>query len=145
MIASRQPHGSCRSQCRVYLSSAAGGPGSLQWRPDVADPSGKSRDRHPTCITFRPRSVTCGRSTHSHRGAAMRFIQAVLFLIFLGAVGLFAVQNMDVISVTFWTWKLTAPVALVIVAVYFLGMLSGWTVVAFIRRSIRRVAESPRD
>ena len=75
----------------------------------------------------------------------MRFIQAVLFLIFLGAVGLFAVQNMDVISVTFWTWKLTAPVALVIVAVYFLGMLSGWTVVAFIRRSIRRVSESPRD
>ena len=74
----------------------------------------------------------------------MRFIQAVLFLIFLGAVGLFAVQNMEAISVGFWTWKLTAPVALVIVAVYFLGMLSGWTVVAFIRRSLRRVAEHPQ-
>ena len=74
----------------------------------------------------------------------MRFIQAVLFLIFLGAVGLFAVQNMETISVGFWTWKLTAPVALVIVAVYFLGMLSGWTVVAFIRRSLRRVAEHPQ-
>jgi uncharacterized integral membrane protein len=74
----------------------------------------------------------------------MRFIQAVLFLIFLGAVGLFAIQNTDVISVTFWTWKLTAPVALVIVAVYFLGMLSGWTVVAFIRRSLRRVSERPQ-
>jgi len=43
--------------------------------------------------------------------------------------------------VDFWTWQLTAPVALVIVAVYFLGMLSGWTVVAFIRRSLRRVGE----
>jgi uncharacterized integral membrane protein len=52
----------------------------------------------------------------------MRFIQAVLFLIFLGAVGLFAVQNQETISVAFWTWKLTAPVALVIVAVYFIGM-----------------------
>jgi uncharacterized integral membrane protein len=74
----------------------------------------------------------------------MRFIQAVLFLIFLGAVGLFAVQNMEAISVAFWTWKLTAPVALVIVAVYLLGMLSGWTVVAFITRSLRRVTEYPQ-
>ena len=75
----------------------------------------------------------------------MRFIQAVLFLVFLGAVGLFAVQNTRSVTVDFWTWHLTAPVALVIVAVYFLGMLSGWTVVAFVRRSLRRVAERPRE
>jgi uncharacterized integral membrane protein len=75
----------------------------------------------------------------------MRFIQAVLFLVFLGAVGLFAVQNTRSVTVDFWTWQLTAPVALVIVAVYFLGMLSGWTVVAFVRRSLRRVAERPRE
>jgi putative membrane protein len=76
----------------------------------------------------------------------MRFIQAVIFLVFLGVVGLFAVQNMDVVSVNFWTWKplFTGPVALVIVAVYFLGMLSGWTVVAFVQRSLRRLAERPR-
>ena len=75
----------------------------------------------------------------------MRYIQAVLFLVFLGAVGLFAVQNTRSVTVDFWTWHLTAPVALVIVAVYFLGMLSGWTVVAFVRRSLRRVAERPRE
>jgi uncharacterized integral membrane protein len=75
----------------------------------------------------------------------MRIIQAVLFLVFLGAVGLFAVQNTRSVAVDFWTWQLTAPVALVIVAVYFLGMLSGWTVVAFVRRSLRRVAERPRE
>jgi hypothetical protein len=40
---------------------------------------------------------------------------------------------------------MTAPVAIVIVAVYLLGMLSGWTVVAFVRRSLRRVAEPPRE
>jgi putative membrane protein len=71
----------------------------------------------------------------------MRIIQAILFLVFLGAVGLFAAQNTRSVAVDFWTWQLTAPVALVIVAVYFLGMLSGWTVVAFIRRSLRRVGE----
>jgi lipopolysaccharide assembly protein A len=75
----------------------------------------------------------------------MRIIQAILFLIFLGAVGLFAVQNTRTVTVDFWTWQLTAPVALVIVAVYFLGMLSGWTVVAFVGRSLRRVTEQPRE
>jgi lipopolysaccharide assembly protein A len=74
----------------------------------------------------------------------MRVIQAALFLAFLGAVGLFAVQNTRSITVGFWKWELTAPVALVIVAVYLLGMISGWTVVAFVRRSLRKVSERPR-
>jgi len=74
----------------------------------------------------------------------MRIIQAILFLIFLGAVGLFAVQNTRPITVAFWTWEATASVTLVIVAVYFLGMVSGWTVVAFVRRSLRRVSEPAR-
>jgi uncharacterized integral membrane protein len=74
----------------------------------------------------------------------MRFLQAVLFLVFLLAVGLFAFQNTDTITVHFWNWQATGPVALVIVAVYVLGMLSGWTVVGFVRRSLRRVEEVSR-
>jgi uncharacterized integral membrane protein len=73
----------------------------------------------------------------------MRFIQAVIFLAFLGVVGLFAVQNMDVITVNFWNWKYTGTLAILAIAVYILGMLSGWTVVAFVRRSLRRVSEQP--
>jgi lipopolysaccharide assembly protein A len=75
----------------------------------------------------------------------MRVIQAILFLVFLGAVGLFAVQNTRGVTVDFWTWELTAPAAIVIVAVYFLGMLSGWTVVAFLMRSLRRVSDRPSE
>ena len=74
----------------------------------------------------------------------MRYIQAVIFLIFLAAIGVFAVQNSDVITVSFLTWKLSQPVALLTVVVYFLGMLSGWTVEAFVRRSFRRIAEHLR-
>ena len=74
----------------------------------------------------------------------MRYIQAVIFLVFLAAIGLFALQNRDVITVSFLTWNLSQPVALVSVAIYFLGMLSGWTVVAFVRGSVRRIAEHPR-
>jgi len=76
--------------------------------------------------------------------APMRFVQAVIFLAFLGAVGMFAVQNTNVITVHFWTWTLSGPVALLTIGAYFVGMLSGWTVVAFVRRSLRRVGEHPR-
>ena len=71
----------------------------------------------------------------------MRFIQAVILLAFLGVVGLFAVQNTEAITVSFWTWKATGPVALLAIAAYLLGMLSGWTVVSFFTRSLQRVTE----
>jgi uncharacterized integral membrane protein len=73
----------------------------------------------------------------------MRVIQGILFLAFLGVVGLFAIQNTRSATVDFWTWEVTAPVAIVVVAVYFLGMLSGWAVVSFVRRSLRRIGERP--
>jgi lipopolysaccharide assembly protein A len=71
----------------------------------------------------------------------MRFIQAILLLAFLGAVGLFAVQNTEAITVNFWTWKASGPVALLTIAAYLLGMVSGWTVVSFFTRSLHRVSE----
>src|SRR6186713_492499 len=43
-------------------------------------------------------------SARSHEiGGTMRFIQAIILLAFLGAVGLFAVQNTEAITVDFWT------------------------------------------
>jgi uncharacterized integral membrane protein len=74
----------------------------------------------------------------------MRFIQAVLFVAFLGMVGLFALQNTAAITVEFWTWRVTGPVALLTIVAYLLGMLSGWTVVSYVTRSLRRVSESPQ-
>ena len=69
----------------------------------------------------------------------MRYLLGLILLIFLGAVGLFAVQNTQAIDVKFWNWKITAPVAILAIAAYLLGMLSGWNVVAFLRSSINRV------
>jgi lipopolysaccharide assembly protein A len=71
----------------------------------------------------------------------MRFIQAIILLVFLGAIGLFAVQNTEPITVAFWTWKATGPVALLAIVAYLLGMVSGGTVVSFFRRSLQRVSE----
>ena len=75
----------------------------------------------------------------------MRFVQAMILLAFLGAVGIFAVQNNEAITVNFWTWKTNATVALLTIAVYVLGMLSGWTVVSFFTRSLRRVSQRPTN
>ena len=75
----------------------------------------------------------------------MRIIQAIILIAFLAMVGLFAIQNTKPLSVTFWNVSVTAPVALLAVAIYLLGMLTGWTVVAFLRRSIRVVSEHRRD
>jgi uncharacterized integral membrane protein len=75
----------------------------------------------------------------------MRTILGILLLIFLGAVGIFAVQNTGPVQIKFLNWGTSQPLALVIVAVYLLGMLSGWNVVAFLRRSLRSVATEPRS
>jgi len=74
----------------------------------------------------------------------MRYLQALVFVTFLFAIGIFAVQNRDVITVNFLNWNLSQPVALLSVVVYALGMLSGWTVVAFLRRSFRGATAKPQ-
>jgi putative membrane protein len=75
----------------------------------------------------------------------MRTVLGILLLAFLGAVAVFAVQTMQVVQVRFANWSLTFPLALTVVACYFLGMLSGWTVVAFVRQSYRKVMDHRRD
>jgi uncharacterized integral membrane protein len=75
---------------------------------------------------------------------AMRVIQAAIFLAFIAALGAFAVQNREIITVSFLSWNLSEPVALFTVVVYLAGMVSGWTLVAFVGRSVRRIGEHPR-
>jgi lipopolysaccharide assembly protein A len=73
----------------------------------------------------------------------LRYLLGLILLVFLAAVGLFAVQNTQRITVTFWSWSVTAPFALLAIGIYFLGMISGWNVIAFVRSSISRVRSQP--
>jgi len=73
----------------------------------------------------------------------MRFILGVILLVFLGAVGIFAVQNNQPVRLQFLDRSVNTTLAFLTVAVYFLGMLSGWNVIAFLRRSINRVTAEP--
>jgi putative membrane protein len=75
----------------------------------------------------------------------MRFLQATILIIFLAAVAAFALQNNALTKVTFLAWEISAPLSLMVVAVYLLGMISGGAVLGFVRRSIRRVSEQPQS
>ena len=72
----------------------------------------------------------------------MRMICLLFLIVFAAAVGLFAYQNRQDVTLNFFdTWTMTASVAAVAGGAYALGMLSGWSVVGMLRRSLNRTAE----
>jgi lipopolysaccharide assembly protein A len=78
-------------------------------------------------------------------GEPMRSILGILLLPFLEAFAVFAMQNVQTVRFRFVNWALNAPLDLTVVAVYLLGMVTGWTVVAFVRTSYRRVMAPPSE
>lgn len=69
----------------------------------------------------------------------MRVVCLVFLLAFAGAVAFFAYQNQHDVKLVFWDQTVMANIALVIGACFVLGMLSGWTIVGMLRRSVDRV------
>ena len=73
----------------------------------------------------------------------MRVIYFLILLVVLGAIGVFALQNQEVITLKYLDRSVSCAASLLIGIVYLLGMVSGWTVVGVVRRSLRRVSERP--
>ncbi len=73
----------------------------------------------------------------------MRFVYFLLLIIFIAAVGVFAFQNSDQVTVRFFQWSATSAFSVFIAGAYLLGMLSGWTVIGFIKRSLQNVTAHP--
>jgi uncharacterized membrane protein YciS (DUF1049 family) len=71
----------------------------------------------------------------------MRFFYFLVLLIILLALGVFAWQNQGPVTLSFLGRDLTCSLSLLIGVVYLLGMLSGWTVLGFLRRSVQRLTE----
>jgi putative membrane protein len=71
----------------------------------------------------------------------MRFISLFFLIVLAGAVAVFALQNNDAVSLRFFDQGISTSMALMIGAVYLLGMISGWAVIGMVRRSIARVTE----
>jgi uncharacterized integral membrane protein len=72
----------------------------------------------------------------------MRSLVALFLIVFIGMVVLLCVQNVESVNLTLLAWPVMAPLWLVVVASYLLGMLSGWGFMGLLKRSWQRVTES---
>jgi lipopolysaccharide assembly protein A len=79
------------------------------------------------------------------KGATMRLVYCCILLILLTAVLVFAVQNNQAVTLRYLDRNFSCSLALLIAVVYLLGMVSGWTVVGYLKRSLQRVTEHPND
>jgi uncharacterized membrane protein YciS (DUF1049 family) len=75
----------------------------------------------------------------------MRLICILILLLLVAAIGVFALQNRELITLQYLDRSVACPAAILIGIVYLLGMVSGWTAVGFFYRSLRRVAERPAN
>ena len=71
----------------------------------------------------------------------MRWIYLILFLVVVAITIVFVVENQENATVKFFRQSITAPLSLFFVAVYFLRMWSGATVVGFLKRAYHRAME----
>jgi uncharacterized integral membrane protein len=71
----------------------------------------------------------------------MRWVYLVLLLVIVVAIVDFILENGENETVSFFRQQITAPLSLFFVAVYFLGMWSGGTVVGFVKRAYQHATE----
>jgi uncharacterized membrane protein YciS (DUF1049 family) len=71
----------------------------------------------------------------------MRILYLLILVIVIAAVVIFAVQNDEEVTLRYFGQSLSTRLSLLIGVVYLLGMVSGWTVVGFLRRSLKEVTK----
>jgi uncharacterized integral membrane protein len=68
----------------------------------------------------------------------MRWIHIVVVALFVVATLVFVIQNFEIVTLTFLGFSARAPLALLIAIFYLLGMATGGSLFALLRRSIAR-------
>jgi lipopolysaccharide assembly protein A len=67
----------------------------------------------------------------------MRWIYLAVVILFAAAIIIFAAQNRDMTTVSLLRMSLQMPLALLIAIVYALGALTGGSLLALLRKSVR--------
>jgi uncharacterized integral membrane protein len=65
----------------------------------------------------------------------MRWIYLIIIIIFALATFIFAVQNLESVTVSFLSMRVAAPLALLVLIIYVLGAVTGSSLLALLRRS----------
>jgi hypothetical protein len=73
----------------------------------------------------------------------MRVLCFLFLLAFAGAAALLAYENQQGITLTIFNNQVSTSVPILVGLTYLAGMLSGWTVVGMVRRSLNRVIRDP--
>ena len=70
----------------------------------------------------------------------MRWIYLAIVIVFLLAIVIFVVQNRELVTMSFLGFSVRAPLAVMAAVVYVLGAITGGSLYALLRKSVR---ESP--
>lgn len=63
----------------------------------------------------------------------MKYVYIGLIVLVSMVVLLFKIQNLDVVTVSLWTVSVTMPVSLMVIVIYFLGMVTGGSLMSLLR------------
>jgi lipopolysaccharide assembly protein A len=66
----------------------------------------------------------------------MRWFHLIVVALFAAVTLVFMFQNFQVVSIAFLGFSIRMPLALLVAGIYLLGMVSGGSVLALLRRSI---------
>jgi putative membrane protein len=67
----------------------------------------------------------------------MRWVHLTVIVLFAAAIVLFAVQNLEVVTMSFLGFSVRAPHAILIAVVYLLGPAIGGGLFALLRKSVK--------
>ena len=67
----------------------------------------------------------------------MRWVYLVIVIVFVAAIVIFAVQNREMVTISFLGFSLRAPLAVLTAIVYVLGAITGGSLFALLRKSVR--------
>lgn len=73
----------------------------------------------------------------------MRILSFLFLAAAVAVVVIFAMQNDADVTLRFFDFSVNTTVAIMVGAVYVLGMFTGWAVIGMFRRSLERVTEEP--
>jgi uncharacterized membrane protein YciS (DUF1049 family) len=71
----------------------------------------------------------------------VRWVYLIILVLIVAALAIFVVQNDETVPLRFLGQGVPVRLSLLLVAVYLLGMVTGWSVVGFLKRSVQRVTE----
>jgi lipopolysaccharide assembly protein A len=67
----------------------------------------------------------------------MRWVYLIVIIVFVAVIVIFGIQNRDMVTISFLGFGLRAPLAVLAVIVYVLGAITGGSLYALLRKSVR--------